>query len=110
MCVCMCVWEGGVGGRVVVWLCACVLLRTVSCAAACHTHVHTRTRCAVLAGGAIPARYTFSHSPWSLVYSTRRDGISLGTLYRRAAHVEPTLLLVRDTGAMACDGLGCDGL
>jgi hypothetical protein len=45
---------------------------------------------------ALPARY--QARDWSLLYSTSRHGISLQTLYRRAAGNSPSVLLVRDVG------------
>ncbi|XP_051659239.1 TLD domain-containing protein 2 isoform X4 [Manacus candei] len=40
--------------------------------------------------------------PWCLQYSTRRDGFSLRTLYRRGGQPgSPALLLIRDTEAQA---------
>ena len=44
---------------------------------------------------AIPPR--FRHSQWSLVYSTEKHGISLQTLYRKAANISPTVLIIKDT-------------
>lgn len=52
---------------------------------------------ALLAGGAVPARF-MAGAPWRLLYSGGRHGYSLASLYRRAAHAAPTLLLIRDTG------------
>eukprot|EP00775_Hariotina_reticulata_P009710 gene9710-9869_t len=43
---------------------------------------------------ALPPR--FQSRPWFLLYSTARHGISLTTLYRRAAGRSPSVLLVRD--------------
>ncbi|GBF88193.1 hypothetical protein Rsub_00905 [Raphidocelis subcapitata] len=45
---------------------------------------------------ALPAR--FRANSWALAYSTARHGISLQTLYRRAAGAAQTLLVVRDGG------------
>ncbi|KAI8474756.1 MAG: TLD-domain-containing protein [Monoraphidium minutum] len=45
---------------------------------------------------ALPAR--FRTSAWSLAYSTARHGISLQTLYRKAAGAAPTVLVIRDAG------------
>lgn len=45
---------------------------------------------------ALPARY--QSKDWQLLYSTSRHGISLQTLYRKAAGVTSTVLLVRDAG------------
>lgn len=44
---------------------------------------------------ALPARLRLC--TWTLLYGSRRDGISLQTLYRRAAGRAPTLLVVSDT-------------
>ena len=44
---------------------------------------------------AVPPR--FRHSTWNLIYSTNKHGISLQTLYRKAAGVVPTILLVKDS-------------
>eukprot|EP00891_Asterochloris_glomerata_P006940 jgi/Astpho2/6940/gw1.00107.175.1_t len=43
---------------------------------------------------AVPMRHKWRD--WQLLYSTSRDGISLKTLYRRAAGHKATLLVVRD--------------
>eukprot|EP00878_Enallax_costatus_P009539 GHUV01009969.1.p1 GENE.GHUV01009969.1~~GHUV01009969.1.p1 ORF type:complete len:543 (+),score=153.99 GHUV01009969.1:403-2031(+) len=45
---------------------------------------------------ALPARY--QTRDWNLLYSTARHGISLQTLYRKAAGSPATVLVVRDTG------------
>lgn len=42
----------------------------------------------------IPLRYR--QSPWKLVYSTQRDGISMQTMLRSAQGKAPTVLVVRD--------------
>ena len=47
----------------------------------------------------LPAR--FMHAKWTLIYSTTRHGISLQTLYRRAAGCSPSLLIISDTGGVA---------
>ncbi len=44
----------------------------------------------------IPLRYR--QSPWKLVYSTQRDGISMQTMLRNARNKSPTVLVVRDMG------------
>lgn len=44
----------------------------------------------------IPLRYR--QSPWKLVYSTQRDGISMQTMLRSARGKAPTVLVVRDMG------------
>jgi len=36
-------------------------------------------------------------SPWQLMFSTKRDGMSLATLFRRCFTAAPTLLVIRDT-------------
>ncbi|KAG2435847.1 hypothetical protein HXX76_007042 [Chlamydomonas incerta] len=48
--------------------------------------------------GAVPAR--LAQSKWQLLYGSSRDGISLRTLYRKAAGRAPTLLIVREAGGM----------
>uniref|UniRef100_A0A7S3R957 Oxidation resistance protein 1 n=1 Tax=Dunaliella tertiolecta TaxID=3047 RepID=A0A7S3R957_DUNTE len=56
---------------------------------------------ALVCGGALPARHApigGASRPWRLTYCTRQHGISLATLYRRAANVSPTLLFIKDTG------------
>ncbi|GMH33469.1 hypothetical protein BSKO_01303 [Bryopsis sp. KO-2023] len=45
--------------------------------------------------GAIPKRHR--QAGWTLLYSTSKHGISLQTMYRRAANVAPSILIVRDT-------------
>ncbi|XP_051659238.1 TLD domain-containing protein 2 isoform X3 [Manacus candei] len=51
-------------------------------------------------GPHLPSRLT--QQPWCLQYSTRRDGFSLRTLYRRGGQPgSPALLLIRDTEAQA---------
>ncbi|XP_023795798.1 TLD domain-containing protein 2 isoform X2 [Cyanistes caeruleus] len=51
-------------------------------------------------GSQLPPRLT--QQPWHLLYSTRRDGFSLRTLYRSGARPDsPALLLIRDTEAQA---------
>ncbi|XP_027596220.1 TLD domain-containing protein 2 [Pipra filicauda] len=51
-------------------------------------------------GPHLPSRLT--QQPWRLQYSTRRDGFSLRTLYRRGGQPgSPALLLIRDTEAQA---------
>ncbi|KAG2451189.1 hypothetical protein HYH02_003796 [Chlamydomonas schloesseri] len=47
---------------------------------------------------AVPAR--LAQSKWALLYGSSRDGISLRTLYRKAAGRAPTLLVVREAGGM----------
>ncbi len=47
--------------------------------------------------GAVPAR--LAPGRWQLLYGSARDGISLRTLYRKAAGRAPTLLIVREAGA-----------
>jgi len=44
---------------------------------------------------ALPSR--FRRSPWTLKYSSKRDGISLHSLYRAVRHSPATVLAVRDT-------------
>lgn len=44
---------------------------------------------------ALPER--FRHHTWGLAYSTKRDGISLQTLYRRVRGDAPTILVVEDS-------------
>lgn len=51
-----------------------------------------------LAACAVPARNSLSS--WRLLYCTHRDGISLNTMYRKAAGKSSTILLVKDTGAV----------
>ncbi|GLC41538.1 hypothetical protein PLESTM_001212500 [Pleodorina starrii] len=46
--------------------------------------------------GAVPPRLAAGR--WQLLYSSGRDGVSLRTLYRKAAGRAPTLLLVREAG------------
>ncbi|GIL82720.1 hypothetical protein Vretimale_8294 [Volvox reticuliferus] len=46
---------------------------------------------------AVPARLAAGR--WQLLYGSARDGISLRTLYRKAAGRAPTLLVVREAGA-----------
>lgn len=48
---------------------------------------------------ALPARVRLR--TWTLLYGSKRDGISLQTLYRRAAGRAPTLLVVSDTSGGA---------
>ncbi|NXK87090.1 TLDC2 protein, partial [Formicarius rufipectus] len=51
-------------------------------------------------GPQLPPRLT--QQPWQLLCSTRRDGFSLHTLYRRGGLPgSPALLLIRDTEAQA---------
>lgn len=45
---------------------------------------------------ALPAMYRMRE--WTLAYSTKRDGISLKSLYRRASGKANTVLLVSDSG------------
>eukprot|EP00798_Chlamydomonas_sp_ICE-L_P000838 gene838-33569_t len=40
----------------------------------------------------------FAHGSWKMLYCTQRDGISLNTLYRKAAGHAPSILVVKDTG------------
>ncbi|KAG2498182.1 hypothetical protein HYH03_003937 [Edaphochlamys debaryana] len=47
--------------------------------------------------GAVPAR--LAPGRWVLLYGSGRDGISLRTLYRKAAGRAPTLLIVREAGS-----------
>ncbi|GIL55153.1 hypothetical protein Vafri_10748 [Volvox africanus] len=47
--------------------------------------------------GAVPARLAARR--WQLLYGSARDGISLRTLYRKAAGRAPTVLVVREAGA-----------
>ncbi len=47
--------------------------------------------------------------PWSLAYSTKANGISLSTLYRRCSAALPTLLLVRDTSGYVFGCYSGDG-
>ena len=49
--------------------------------------------------GALPPRLRLCS--WTLLYGTKRDGISLQSLYRRGAGRSPTLLLLRDTAGGA---------
>ncbi|KAL6759905.1 TLD-domain-containing protein [Haematococcus lacustris] len=58
--------------------------------------IMTKDEVAALVAGCLPAR--FKQSRWSLLYCTQRDGISLHTLYRKAAGKAPSLLVVRDSG------------
>ncbi|MEW5314804.1 MAG: hypothetical protein WDW38_006273 [Sanguina aurantia] len=48
--------------------------------------------------GAVPAHVMLASGAWTLEYSTARDGVSLHTLYRKAASKSPTLLVVREAG------------
>lgn len=50
----------------------------------------------LLTSGALPARHRVSR--WELCYCTQRDGISLHTLYRKAANKSPTVLIIKDAG------------
>lgn len=45
---------------------------------------------------AVPKR--LAQSNWNLLYSTEKHGFSLQTLYRKAAGVSPTILVVREFG------------
>ena len=53
---------------------------------------HTIQSCLI---NALPSR--FRRSPWTLKYSSKRDGISLHSLYRAVRHSPVTMLAVRDT-------------
>ncbi|KAJ7414974.1 TLD domain-containing protein 2 [Willisornis vidua] len=70
-----------------------------------------RVRYHLLLGPHLPPRLTLQ--PWQLLYSTRRDGFSLRTLYRRGAEQgSPALLLIRDTegqafGAFSSSAIRC---
>lgn len=48
--------------------------------------------------GAVPASVMLARGLWTLEYSTARDGVSLHTLYRKAANKSPTLIIVREAG------------
>jgi hypothetical protein len=45
--------------------------------------------------GNLPSR--FLHCPWTMVYSTNRDGVSLQTFYHLAKNYECTVLLIEDS-------------
>lgn len=45
--------------------------------------------------GSIPRRHR--QSEWKLLYSTAKDGFSLQTMYRKAAGVSPSILVIRDS-------------
>ena len=56
---------------------------------------------------ALPPR--LSGSPWSLVFSTSRDGFSLKNIYRKMERCEgPTLLVIEDTEGNRFGGLASD--
>jgi hypothetical protein len=55
---------------------------------------------------ALPGR--FKGRSWSLLYSMSRHGISLQTLYRKAAGVWPSLLVVQDGGGALFGCFGAD--
>ena len=47
---------------------------------------------------------------WQLVYSSDAHGCSLRTLYRRAAHAGPVLLIVVDTHGHVFGGYASEGI
>ncbi|GAQ88147.1 Oxidation resistance protein [Klebsormidium nitens] len=59
-----------------------------------HSHVLQQPHIRALAA-ALPVRFRLS--PWVLLYSTWRDGISLQTMYRKAAKKGPCVLVILDT-------------
>uniref|UniRef100_A0A7R9YSI3 Oxidation resistance protein 1 n=1 Tax=Chlamydomonas euryale TaxID=1486919 RepID=A0A7R9YSI3_9CHLO len=58
------------------------------------SHILSDTAVRLLSGSALPGHLAFG--TWSLVYCTARDGYSLHNLYRRAAGLHSTLLVVQD--------------
>lgn len=44
--------------------------------------------------GVLPRRHR--QSEWKLLYSTAKDGFSLQTMYRKAAGISPSILVIRD--------------
>jgi hypothetical protein len=70
------------------------------------SHILTDAQVQLLAGSSLPGHLAFG--TWKLAYSTHRDGYSLHTLYRKAAGLPHTVLVVQDSGegAIECEPRG----
>jgi len=70
------------------------------------SHILSEEDVRALAGSVLPGR--FAYGRWQLVYCTERDGISLHTLYRKAAGKAPSVLVVKDTGGYVFGALAME--